>query len=193
MTNQERILGNQEILERLRMIPALKAFDDEELQELLKMSEIRDYEPGEMILEEGKTDGWIFYLVSGKVVISKKGKQLVTLETTGDVFGEMGAINGTVRSASVHAHGSAMCLALNISDIDKFSAKNRFAFRYIIYREFAQILANRLRETTDELIKAKEEIERLNIVNRLVSVTEELAKAQREIESLKKDKKVDES
>jgi len=185
MTNPESIMVNQEILERLRTIPVLKAFDDEELQELLKMSEIREYDPGDLILEEGKTDGWIFYLVSGKVTISKKGKQLVTLETTGDVFGEMGAINGTVRSASVHALDSAICLSLNVVDIDKFSAKNRFAFRYIIYREFAQILANRLRETTEELIKAKEEIEKLNVMNRLMAVTEELQKAQKEIAELK--------
>ena len=186
MTNQESIMANQEILERLRLIPVLRAFEDEELQEILKLSEIREYAPGDLILEEGKTDGWIFYLVSGKVTISKKGKQLVTLETTGDVFGEMGAINGTARSASVFALENTICLALNVADIDKFSAKNRFAFRYIIYREFAQILANRLRETTEELIKAKEEIDKLNVINRLMEVTEELAKAHKEIAELRK-------
>lgn len=188
MTNQESITLNQEILDRLKMIPVLKSFDDEELEELLRLGEIKEYAPGTILLEEGKTDGWIFYLVSGKVAISKKGRLLVTLENTGDVFGEMGAINGTVRSASVHAVETAICLSLNVTDIDKFSAKNRFAFRYIIYREFAQILANRLRETTEELVNSKEEIERLSIVNRLMSVTEELERTKIELAELKKAK-----
>ena len=69
MTNQESITLNQEILDRLKMIPVLKSFDDEELEELLRLGEIREYAPGTILLEEGKTDGWIFYLVSGKVAI----------------------------------------------------------------------------------------------------------------------------
>jgi len=152
---------NEELIDKLKQIPVLEAFSDSDLQELLQMAKLMQFEPGELILREGAYDNWIFYLVSGKAKIVKNGKELVTLRRIGDVFGEMGIIGGTVRSASVEAIDKTVCLATDISVIDQMPKEKRSDFKYVIFRSFAEILANRLRETTAELMKCKDEVERL--------------------------------
>ena len=80
------------------------------------------------------------------------------LQRTGDIFGEMGVIDGAARSASVIAVKKTVCLATDTSYIDRLSGNNKIAFGYILYKLFSEILANRLRLTTDELIKTKEKL-----------------------------------
>ena len=64
---------NSELIDKLKQIPALEEFNESDLQELLQMAKLKQFEPGEMILKEGSTDNWIFYLVSGKAKIVKNG------------------------------------------------------------------------------------------------------------------------
>ena len=73
----------------------------------------------------------------------------------------MGVIDGSARSASVYAIDETVCLAIDASYIDRLSGNGKLAFCYILFRVFAECLANRLRLTDEELIKAKEEITRL--------------------------------
>jgi len=161
MIESDYLKDNINILKKLRKIPTLDAFSEKDLKGLMELSKIRKYEPGELILKENNYDCWIYFLVSGKIRIEKHGKDLSVLERTGAVFGEMGIIDGSPRSASVYAINEAVCLATDISYIDRLSGKDKIAFCYILYRIFSEILANRLRETSEELIKVKKENERL--------------------------------
>ena len=161
MIESDYLKDNINILKKLRKIPTLDAFSEKDLKGLMELSKIRKYEPGELILKENNYDCWIYFLVSGKIRIEKHGKDLSVLERTGAVFGEMGIIDGSPRSASVYAINEAVCLATDISYIDRLSGKDKIAFSYILYRIFSEILANRLRETSEELIKVKKENERL--------------------------------
>jgi CRP-like cAMP-binding protein len=148
-------------IEKLGKMPSLADFSEKDLKGLLGLSKIRKYEPGEMIIEEGLYDGWIYFLVSGKIRVVKHDEDLSVLCRTGDVFGEMGIIDGSPRSASVYAVDQTVCLATDASYIDRLSGEDKNAFSSILYRIFSEILANRLRVTSEELMKAKEEIERL--------------------------------
>ncbi len=161
MIESDYLKDNINILKKLRKIPTLDAFSEKDLKGLMELSKIRKYEPGELILKENNYDCWIYFLVSGKIRIEKHGKDLSVLERTGAIFGEMGIIDGSPRSASVYAINEAVCLATDISYIDRLSGKDKIAFSYILYRIFSEILANRLRETSEELIKVKKENERL--------------------------------
>jgi len=176
---------NYRIIQELKQVPMLKSFEEKDLQKLLQLSEIKEYKKGELIFEQGSYDGCIYYLVYGKADIVKNGNPVAYLQRTGDIFGEMGVLDGSVRSASVYAADDCMCLVIKIADIDEFSVQNQFEFRYRIYRGFAEVLANRLRVTTEELVRTKEELEKQNLMNLLLSKTEEAAKAKAEIEKLK--------
>ena len=157
MIESDYLKDNMDFVRKLGKMPTLNLFSEEELKGVLQLSKIRKYDPGELILKEGYVDCWIYFLVSGKVKVVKHGEDLTILERTGDVFGEMGIINGSPRSASVYAVDETVCLATDASYIDRLSGNERTAFCYILYRIFAEVLANRLRLTSDELIKVKEE------------------------------------
>ena len=101
--DEDYLKENSDIIQKLRQIPVLESFEEKDLQELLRLAKVWKFEPGELILEEGTHNTWLFYLVSGKVRVLKSGKELVVMQRIGDIFGEMGVIDGSVRSASVYA------------------------------------------------------------------------------------------
>ncbi len=161
MIESEYLKDSTKIVQQLREMPTLEPFDEKDLHGALQLSKIRKYEPGELIMEEGSFDCWIYFLISGKVRVVKHGEELSILRRKGDVFGEMGVIDGSARSASVYAVDETVCLATDGSYLDRLTGNDRLAFGYILFRVFAEILASRLRLTSKELIEAKEEIARL--------------------------------
>ena len=161
MIESDYLKDNSTLTQKLRQIPTLELFDEKDLQGALQLSKIRKYKPGELILEEDSYDNWIYFLVSGKVRVVKHGEELSVLSRKGDLFGEMGIIDGSARSASVYAIDETVCLATDASYVDRLSGNDKVAFCYILFRVFSEFLANRLRLTDEELIKAKEEIARL--------------------------------
>ena len=161
MIESEYLKDNLRYVEKLKKIPSFEDFSEKDLKGILEMSKLRQYEPGELILKEGGFDSWIFFLINGKIKVVKNNETLGILKRTGDVFGEMGIIDASPRSASVYAIDRTVCLATDASYIDRLSGNDRFVFSSILYRVFSQILADRLRMTSEELIKAKEEIEKL--------------------------------
>jgi CRP-like cAMP-binding protein len=83
------------------------------------------------------------------------------LDQAGDVFGEMAILDGTARSASLYAIDETVCLATDASYLDRLSDNDRIAFTCILYHVFAELLSNRLRAMDEELVKVKEENQRL--------------------------------
>lgn len=150
------------LLDQLKEMPLFKAFDDKYLQGLLNLSALRRYEPGEFIIDESYDDQCIYFLISGSVRIIKHNKEVSVLRRRGEVFGEMSVIDGSSRSASAYAIDETTCLVTDSTQVNQFSGDDSLVFFTILYRTFAEILAERLRSTTEELVQAKEQIERLN-------------------------------
>ncbi len=146
---------NESMLQNLKNIDVLEPFEDQELLRLLEMSKIRKYRTGECIVEEGKSDTWLYFLMLGRVQITKKGKEVAVLKRKGEIFGEMGALDSSRRSASAYAATDTVCLATDMFYIEKLTGSEKIAFGYVIYRLLAEILSRRLRETTEALIQAR--------------------------------------
>lgn len=142
-------------LESLKNLPVLEPFSEQELLKLMEMSKIRKYQQDECIVQEGRSDTWVYSLIYGQVQITKKGKQIALLKNKGEVFGEMGALDSSRRSASAHAATKVACLATDIFYLEKLSGNDKLAFGYVFYRMMTEILSRRLRQTTDALIQAK--------------------------------------
>jgi CRP-like cAMP-binding protein len=149
---------NESMLENLRTIDVLEPFEEQELLRLLEMSKIRKYKAGEIILEEGRSDTWLYFLMLGRIRISKKGKEVCVLSQKGEIFGEMGAMDASRRSASAHAVTDTVCLATDMFYIEKLTGSQKVAFGYVLYRLLAEILSRRLRQTTEALIQAKSKL-----------------------------------
>ena len=147
--------NSSSVMDSLKTIPVLESFEDQELSKLLEMSKIQKYRAGECIVQEGRSDTWLYILMYGRIKISKQGKEVDVLSDKGEVFGEMGALDSSRRSASAHAITDTVCLATDIFYIEKLTGNDKLAFGYVLYRVLAEILSRRLRQTTDALIKAK--------------------------------------
>lgn len=161
MKESKYLKDNVENIEKLLSIPVLKHFSTQVLGKLLNVSKIRQYQDGEQILEEGNNDPWLYFILSGEVNITKNGETLTSLKNRGEIFGEMGLLGDTQKTASAYAVGDTVCLTTDATQIEKVSKDDRLAFLYILYRVLAEIVTDRLKKTSDELVAAKKEIARL--------------------------------
>jgi CRP-like cAMP-binding protein len=151
MRESPYLKGTKEYLDKLRKLPAFAAFKEEHLKAILNLSKIQWYDPDETILREGEYGTWMYFVISGRVRIERKGAEITRLRGAGEVFGEMGIIDGAERSATVRADGEAMLLAVDASFLDRMVGMERAVCYSILNRLFAKILSDRLRASTKEL------------------------------------------
>jgi CRP-like cAMP-binding protein len=165
MIESKYLKENIENIQKLMAIPALKNFETKSLGKLLRLSKIRQYEHGEVIIREGDLDPWLYFLLSGKIKISKAGHEIGTIDRKGEIFGEMRIIDSLSRSATVSAVGQTVCMAVDTSAKERMSSEGtrdeKLDFLLLLYRIFAEYMSIRLRLTNDELIKAKKQVEQL--------------------------------
>ena len=165
MLESRYLKDNIENIQKLLTIPALRNFEAKSLGRLLNLSKIREYENGECIIREGDFDPWLYFLLSGKIRISKEGMEINTIDKKGEIFGEMRVIDSLSRSASVYAVGKTICLAVDTSAKNRLSQgatqDEKLDFLLLLYRIFAEYMSIRLRATNEELISAKKKVKRL--------------------------------
>lgn len=142
---------NAETLEQFRRIPAFSSLEESMIQEVVRMSRMRKYDPGELIIREGDYDAWVFFLIKGDLKISVKGVEVGSIRRLGDVFGEMGIIDGSPRSASIEALTPTLVVAVDASILDRQTAKDTYLVQSILYRIFCEVLAVRVRELDKRL------------------------------------------
>ncbi len=158
MRETDYLKENKKALDLLRRIDRFQAFSDEDLGSFLAVGKLKEYEAGETIIKKGDIDHWVFFLVSGEVKVVKGEQTFAILKRSGDLFGEMGVIDGSPRSASVWAMTKTMLLGLDLGNLQ--DPKKEFAniFHYTIFRLFAESLAERLRMTNEEIVRLQGEL-----------------------------------
>jgi len=161
MVDHNYLKENKKIIQKLKTIPTFKYFEDKDLQGMMEKSKMIKYEPGEVIIKEGQYDNWIYFVIYGKLGINKQDETIGFLKERGDIFGEMGIIDGSPKSATIVAIDETVCLAIDASYGERLREADRLAFNGVLYQVFARILASRLRITTEELVKARDEIDML--------------------------------
>ena len=143
-----------------------------ELKDLLKTAELLEYAPGMIIIGEGEKSDRMFFLVSGRVRVTKEDEVLCRMARTGDVFGEVGAITGVERTASVTAETDVTCLATSAPYMKQLIDKGNTVFLHLMYQALTQVLVERLGEANKEIAekgdsqkRMEAELERLKQMN----------------------------
>lgn len=101
----------QELVERFPMFARL---DPEQREVVILHFETRSAEPGERIIRTGDAPDRVYFISSGEVEVSVKGRRINL--GSGSVFGEMALISGKPRSADVTALDYCKLLTLNRGD-----------------------------------------------------------------------------
>ncbi len=119
---------------------------------------VQRYADGDVIVSEGIVSNNAFIILEGKVHVTKKVDKhtvLINPLKAGEVFGEMGLISQTVRSASVVAVGN---VTIGVIDKDQFFAlveKLPDDVRVVV-----KALVDRLRFTSEQLSRIGLELEK---------------------------------
>lgn len=156
---------NAEILRLFTGIRKFALLEEDDLRAFIRSGRLRIYEGGEVLIREGEYDCWVYFLISGHLEVIKGGKPIGRLQRNGDMFGEMGIIDGSPRSATIRAAARSLVLGLDASYIDQKQKTSDLSFCYILYRLFAEVLAARLRDTTEENIRLREAIAKIGHVD----------------------------
>lgn len=77
----------------------------ESLPAYLLNPDVENYEDGDIIIREGNTDKDFFKLIRGGLTVIKGGKKIAELTEPGEYFGEMAAISGEQRTATIVSQG----------------------------------------------------------------------------------------
>lgn len=103
----------QQLTSTLAGYAMFQSLDDNEIQSIVKRLKLREYQPGEVVIQKGEAGKNLFIIVSGKVeVIDEQDIILDTMESE-DVFGEMSLISGDPVNATIKVVDTARLLYLN--------------------------------------------------------------------------------
>jgi cAMP-dependent protein kinase regulator len=145
----------QEMMDLLERCPLLTSFHEGQMESLYERVQILEFEPDQIIVEEGAPGSSVFILVEGSVDIEKKtpeGDQMVltTLSNQGDFFGEMAIVDVRPRSATVRAKGNTRLLSLTKEALyDLFDQYPELMI--IVPSNIAKVLAERLRSVDETM------------------------------------------
>lgn len=129
-------LSREYVEQLVAVIPLFKLVkqqDMEQFQLLLEASHLLTYAPDEIVLRRGDSDPWLYFLLKGRLAVyiqDSHKAELVNYVTPGEVFGDLAALVGQPRTATVKAEPNfreSMVLAMDaniISDIDSVGAIN---------------------------------------------------------------------
>lgn len=153
------IHDEENVPETFQEMPFLESFSKDHLDQVLHACTIIKCEEGDVIIKEGDDASRIFILIGGAVAVVKGGDEIVIMDTVGDIFGELAALEDEVRSASVVAKGETFCLAVDQKFLEHLMPKDQNAEFYASLYEFiAKLTTKRLKATSAYLADVDEEL-----------------------------------
>ena len=151
--------GEQILLKIKSKFHFLSGLSNGEILQVVQNVKILSYDRGELIFEQGQTGEEVYFIISGKVVISistekdmvkqKIAKRVnIAVLPSMTIFGEMGPITKELRSARATAADKTSLLSFQIrSNVNESTLK---AFNKL-NQNFIEILAKKLIDTNNKL------------------------------------------
>jgi len=148
----------------LRGINLFQDLKDDELEQMLGLTQTRKFPAGAVIIQEGETGDSLFIMLSGEVEITKqltlileedtpKERVMIRLKAEDGVyFGEMTLLENEVRSATVTALTDCVLLELHQKDfLDLIHRRSAMGVKLLL--RLAQVLSAHLRKTNQDVVK----------------------------------------
>ncbi len=99
------------LLSSVPFYKSIKQMDQYQYDLLLRHSKIIEYSPGEVILEKGLREEWLYFLLKGQLEVragsSDDHATVVNYITPGEVFGDLAILFDHVRTATVVADSNS--------------------------------------------------------------------------------------
>ncbi|WP_447975238.1 MMPL family transporter [Nitrospira sp. Kam-Ns4a] len=142
--------------ELVRAAPLFRNLSRWEARKVVLLGRLRTLAAGEPLIRTGETGTEFYMLVTGRVRVLARGAdgtaQPLAILAPGQVFGEMGPLEGVPRSADVVALEPAEVLALDYADLERI--RRRFPYTGAkLFLNLARVLSERLRATTQAYVQ----------------------------------------
>jgi len=142
-----------QLIEFLQSNPLMASLSPEELAELIFIVQLHRGSPGEIIVHQGEEgDAW-YLLYAGELQIIRGGEEVATL-SRGDCFGELSALDGEPRSASVVSVDNSILMRIPRSGFDLLLASNSLAAHKLTLA-LTRVVAGRIRDLVSGELPAK--------------------------------------
>lgn len=113
----------EQLLAPLPFYRTVKEQDRWQFEQLLQHSRVQYFQPGEVVLERGEEDAWLYFLLKGHLVVypGEAGEgEPVNYITPGEVFGDLAGLVGRPRTATVLADPNCREVKVFATDISVF-------------------------------------------------------------------------
>jgi CRP-like cAMP-binding protein len=130
-----------------------RGFDQAEVEELANICKQVHFRSGEVIVAEDVRERDLYFIKNGRAQINLSGPSLrddvgtISKIVPGQVFGELGFIDGARRSTWVVAIDDVEAIQLGWEDFCRLTESNA-AIGYKFVYNLAHVIAERLRDTT---------------------------------------------
>jgi uncharacterized protein YjbI with pentapeptide repeats len=143
---------NRDIFMKLKEnVVVFRNFNDGELLGVLKSTQREVFQDSEVVFKEGTRGDKMYIIITGGVRISRpigrKEEEVLARLESGQLFGEMGPIDQSPRSARATTEGETVLLSLR----EAILRENNLGLAYKLYKNFSVMLAERLRATNERL------------------------------------------
>lgn len=143
------------MIEDLKKLKLFDGLSDNELQLLSKITDQRDYQPGETIFSEGAKGNKLYIIKKGKVRVTQKAEsgetQPLAILSDGNFFGEISFLDAKPHSANVTAMKEVSIFSIDRNDFDKL-AKDNPREGYIILHRISEQVCKLLRQMDEKFI-----------------------------------------
>jgi len=156
----------------LKDVALFASLADKELQQIRTHIILRDFKKNQTILHEEETSEFMYIIISGKVKISRVGRDgkeaILSMHGSGEFFGELSLIDGKTSPASV--------LAVENSNVAIISKDHFYSLLYTqrkVLENLLKILCSRLREAWQkiEMLNFNDASQRLKMLLNMLSET----------------------
>ena len=130
--------------EKVRREALLQGLNEEEIQQVLSIGEVKFYKPDDIVFEEGDEAVHIYVVEEGKLAIQTKEKETIYAATAGDILGWSTLMLPYIRTASAVAVEKARVVVIEQARLQKFCEQN-LPIGYKITRNVGRIIAARMR------------------------------------------------
>ncbi|MBF0470044.1 MAG: cyclic nucleotide-binding domain-containing protein [Gammaproteobacteria bacterium] len=146
---------HDEICDMLESTQMFKRLQSKHIAVLSEYCVGYDVEEGVKLLTEGEVDPHMFLLIKGKLKVSKRNddnsESVIATILPGKTIGEMSLIDGQTHSASVITTTPCKVLMLGRGALNRLARNHpRVALEVVI--KIAQVISNRLRQTSGKLV-----------------------------------------
>ncbi len=132
----------------LREVIHRTVLSEESLPAYLVNPDVELYEDGDSVIHQGNNDIDFFQLIQGTLMVVKDGNRIAEITEPGDYFGEMAAISGEMRSASIISKGRSKIKRYPGDKMMEIIEKQPKVARHLF-----QTLASRLSHTSEIIVK----------------------------------------